>query len=831
MTLPPPAPRAIARQPRARSLQQGGAGRMLVVVLAIVAALASIEFYALSHSGRVRDHATAVVAPAATPAPAKAGSPAAATQRILGWVDAPAADVVVADRVGFAGWAVAAAGVRSVDVVIDGTQHPAQYGLVRDDVAAQHGDFPDARKSGWHLDADLAGLPLQRHDVSVVVTDRAGAKSTLARRSVVAPQTLAQWNALAAANPGFAARPFWFLMATSGVVQGGAKGIETQYRALTSTTMHVGMSVPILYMRTTRGAAGDYAFDPGFDLTRKCGHRAVADDNLDGVIGYAIAHKLPVNFILNGGIWGDASCESREWDLTDHLQLDEANCQWDNHNVVLPDDFKKGLNGSTESPLLSRSLTYNVYARTVRTYKRRNLIAAATIVAKFAREHPDLFVGVNLDADTYMNPFVREGRRFDYNPGMLRQFREWLQGTGPYAGHPTDGAPDLSYYRRRTPLSLADVNRLAGKHWTKWSEVDPPRYFPGDDNQPVKAGETPFWQDPWYREWDVFRKHIVQLHYAELAEWTHAAGIPADRIFTAQAFTAHDPGMRPLSTYVTGESPDYDSAGVSVEGAVPRVGHLGAILYGPSAENKVSLETDHNLFATIARLDPQWAIVETNTTDLKHIDILPVYAQSYRQFRDLYNYGGRQVALMAWNGSNGLYAGQPGYVAFTSWRNTPAEEAMMDFLVTHANLPQGALLWTFGSSRYVTDDEWTATHGAIEPVGGALVMRLSGERLTLRSMPDLVVRPRSVDRLALRFEGPVDLTNATVYAKASGDDRWHVVGRGRGNDIVLDWPKAWRDDRTIVERLELELTFAPGADGAKLTRLLLYPSLPKAPGR
>jgi hypothetical protein len=98
-------------------------------------------------------------------------------------------------------------------------------------------------------------------------------------------------------------------------------------------------------------------------------------------------------------------------------------------------------------------------------------------------------------------------------------------------------------------------------------------------------------------------------------------------------------------------------------------------------------------------------------------------------------------------------------------------------------------------------------------------------------MPDLVVRPRSVDRLALRFEGPVDLTNATVYAKASGDDRWHVVGRGRGNDIVLDWPKAWRDDRTIVERLELELTFAPGADGAKLTRLLLYPSLPKAPGR
>jgi hypothetical protein len=110
-------------------------------------------------------------------------------------------------------------------------------------------------------------------------------------------------------------------------------------------------------------------------------------------------------------------------------------------------------------------------------------------------------------------------------------------------------------------------------------------------------------------------------------------------------------------------------------------------------------------------------------------------------------------------------------------------------------------------------------------------MHLSGERLTLRSMPDLVIRPSSVDRLALRFGGRVDLTNATVYAKASGDDRWQVVGRGHGNDIVLDWPKAWRGRETIVERLELELTFAPGADGAKLARLLLYPSMPKAAGR
>ena len=46
-----------------------------------------------------------------------------------------------------------------------------------------------------------------------------------------------------------------------------------------------------------------------------------------------------------------------------------------------------------------------------------------------------------------MNPFFIQNRVleiFDYNPGMLKQFRHWLSGTGPYAGKPEAGAPDLS---------------------------------------------------------------------------------------------------------------------------------------------------------------------------------------------------------------------------------------------------------------------------------------------------------------------------------------------------------------------------------------------------
>ena len=796
----------------------------MLVVLAVVCALAAAEFYALLHYGRIRTSGAPVAANQVAPNPAASGPTVAALPAgVIGAVDTPAAETVIGDRLQVSGWALAPHGIRGVDVEVDGTSHAARYGQARDDVAAVKPAYPDAARSGFTFDGDFAALPPQRHEVTVVATDNAGATATLARRSLVSPTTLTMWKSVADANPAFAQKPFWFLMATSGVAQGGAIGVETQYAGLTSATLRVGMSIPILYMRTTRGIAGDFAFDPAFDLAHRCGNRAVADDNLRNVIDYALARHLPVNFILNGGIWGDASCDSRDWDLTDHLQLDEMNCQWDDHDTVLPDDYKKGLNGSTDSPLLSRSLTYNVYATKVRAYKRRNLTAAAKIVAQFAREHPDLFVGVNLDADTYMNPFVSEGRRFDYNPGMLRQFREWLAGTGPYAGHPTDGAPDLSYYRRKTPLTLTQVNRMAGKQWSKWSDVEPPRHFPGAEGQPAKIGEAPFWQDPWYQAWDMFRKHIVQLHYSELAQWTHDAGIAADRIFTAQAFTAPHPELRPLSTYIDSESPDYDSAGVSVEGAVPRIGHLGVILYGPSAANQVTMETDHSLFATFARMDRQWAVVESNATDLKHASVPPGYAQSYRSFRDMYNYGARQVALMAWNGSNGINVGKPGYVAYTSWRNTPGEQAMMDFLVSHAALPQGAMLWTFGSARHADDDGWTATRGSVQPGNGALVMHPLGDRLTLRSPPDQVIRPSAIGRVALRFEGAAQLQYVAIYAKVSGGDRWRIVAHGADTTLTFEWPADWSKNDSIIGQVAIELSFAPGADGAKLTRVLMYP--------
>ena len=633
------------------------------------------------------------------------------------------------------------------------------------------------------------------------------------------------WSGLLDERPALAQASFHFLMMTSGLGLGGAEEADTQYRDYLSRTQKVGIAVPILYMRTTLGSKGDWRFDPDFDLARKCGNRLVAEDNLAGVIRYAIEKRMPVQFILNGGIWADASCGIPQWDLTDHLELDPANCQWTQHDEVFADDYLKGLAGSTDSPELARSLTYNVYARTVRSYKRRNLQAVAAIVAKFADAHPDLFAGVVLDADTYMNPFLRERGIFDYNPGMLRQFREWLSATGPYAGRARGGAPDLSSYRRRHPLTLGEVSSLAGRHWKSWDEVQPPRRLPGLV-EPLAPGELPIWNDPWWNLWDEFRKHIVDLHYDDLSTWVHEAGIPRDSIFSAQGLVHDDPKRKPFAVRIDSHSQAYDSGGVSIEGAIPRNGHLGAVIYGHTARNDVEMENGHAFFATLGRMDDGWAIVEYNNTDLSTPTVLPDYGMAYRTFRDAFNYGSQQVSAMAWNGSNGLFAGKPGYVAYTSWRNTPAEDAMRDFLVSHADVPRGARLWTFGTPRHVDADGWSAARGTLIPDAGFATLRPDGEAVTLISPLDQVIRPGKIDRLVLRFANDSRPSRVKVYAQADAVSAWiEIADAPAVTGTELRWPAEWRDGAAIVERVKIELSFPAGTRAATLSRVLLYPSV------
>ena len=801
-----------------RARARRGSRRLFAGVLAVVAVVAAIEFAAVTRSGPDRP-APAVPPPAAAP---------------FGFVDSPVEDTVAAGPLTITGWALARDGVRAVELRLPGVTVPAVTGLARPDVAQAKPGYPGSAAAGFEATVDLAALAAppgaDRRPLAVVAVGHDGAETVLARKDVIARTAFDRWTgAAASAAPG--ELPFRLLPALSGIGIGDARGLDTRYAAYASPTIAVGLRVPILYLRTTRGAAADFAFDPDWDIERRCGARRIADDSLAGTVAHATARRLPLLVTLNGGIWADASCDVPAWDVNDRLEQAPANLQWNEQDGVMPDDALSHLPGSQAAPELGRSLTFNVYAREVRRYKQRNLQQAARVLARFARAHPDLFVGVNLDPDSYLNPFFEEKQWYDYNPGTLRQFRHWLAGTGPYAGRPdAPGVPDLSAYRRPRPLSLAEVSGLAGQRFARWSDVDPPRAFP----RTPPPGRPAFFDDPWTREWELFRRHLVRLHYDELARWLVAAGIPRDRIWSSQGFMAPHEGAQPFAVRLDSPTKNYDTGGMSVEGAKPRDGHLGAILYGPAAANAIRMEGPLSLFGTLRAVDPRWAAVEYNPADLRQPERLPGYATAYRGFTALWNYGAAFVSPMAWNGSNGLFAGQPGFVPYTAWLNTPFEEAAKDFMLARAGLSPRARLWTFGAAAHADTDGWEADAGTLAPRPGHLVLAPRDGRVTLRSPRELALTARDAGRLVLGFEAPAGAAaplprRLRVDVRGDGETWRRVADVAAGSTVArapaglvvpLALPKA--PAGATFDQLRIELEFADDAP-APLARVAVLP--------
>jgi ADP-heptose:LPS heptosyltransferase/GT2 family glycosyltransferase len=90
----------------------------------------------------------------------------------------PMASRPVRSALSVQGWAVARDGVESVQVAFDGIAVGAAYrGLHRPDIGAAFADWPEARRSGFALSVPPKLLTGGRHEVRVVVRDRAGGQA------------------------------------------------------------------------------------------------------------------------------------------------------------------------------------------------------------------------------------------------------------------------------------------------------------------------------------------------------------------------------------------------------------------------------------------------------------------------------------------------------------------------------------------------------------------------------------------------------------------------------------------------------------------------------
>lgn len=738
----------------------------------------------------------------------------------LGFIDVPVEETLTKPILALSGWALDPKGVARIEAVLDDTaRFPLKHGIARPDVGAAHPGMPDSAQAGFEGLVDLSQHLSGRHDLRVEVISRSGKVSVIGRRTVIADQAQKTWPAVHNATPE---QTFYVLMATSGLRVGGANELDKLYAPFVSSTMKIGIRVPILYLRTTQGRASDWIFDPDFDTSRKCGEKILVEDSLNQVIDYSIKNRLPVLFTLNGGIWADAQCDIPEWDINDELEKDIANCQWNEKNEVFADDYLRTLPGSMDAPELARSLSLNVYVDKARQYKKRNLQQAAQILRRFAKEHPDLFVGINLDPDVYMNPFFESPKLWhDYNPNTLRQFREWLRGSGPYAGKADKGLPDLSFYRRKQPLSLAEVGKLMGKSLTSWDEVDPPRDFPRKLKQ--------FWDDPWVREWELFRRHLVDLHYDELSEWLTEAGIESRFIFSSQGFIAPMGKAMPFAVRLDSPVKNYDSGGMSVEGAVPRKGHLGAILYGDASLNNVRMEGTQSLFATFRSFDANWGVIEHNTADFRAPKTLPGFAAGYRSMRDLFNYGARFVSPMAWNGSNGLGANEAGFAAFTAVRNTPLEDAIREFMLSHANFPRGGKLWSFGAANHADGDGWIPEKGQIRLENGAILLipDNNGE-VVLVSPREIGLTLRGKEAVMISGIDKTQLAEAEIQGTDSKSGRWSPLYKSADVHSVSATPGGMAfplqsSSTREFEQLRIRLRLLPTATNVRLGHIAVHP--------
>lgn len=639
--------------------------------------------------------------------------PAIANDAPIGQVlGEPNQRLIAPERIPLEVWAFAEPGLAAVTVETELGTTLGPLHRTRDN-AALPGLYTDTRgmptderwqnmlKHGELYSAVISGktLPAGVQRLTVRLRDRRGRESLLPGPLIGSPPPTA-------ACPD---QPFTvYLWATTQMLRAGLPQLAEYRRMAESGCARFGIHVRVEYLRTTRGKAADYQFDPDFpDSRRHFRGKEMTTTSLAEALAMADRFAVPMRILLDGGVWADSLFAIPEYDITDWLEQDERNVQWNQFGRAEPDDALQGLAGSHDNPELARVIALNRYNRDYRHYKKRNLQAAVRLIADFNRRHPDRPISISFDPDLYINPWFYLKQWYDYNPDTLRQFREWLTHDGPYA---SGGELAGQGYRQR--LSLAEINRLAHADWSTLHEVDPPR-------------ARPDYANPWHQIWTAFKRHLVAAHYADLARWAAEAGLARERILTAQTFIQAD-------VSVTGDDPASgwtDEAGVSIAGAKPADGHMGVILYGPASRNLGTPRSGSSLLANVRRIDPRWESTEMNPADIEQPEHMPDHREAYTTLTEIFNHGARGISPM-WTGDGGDQSVRPTqFKSYHTMVRSPFETQLVLFLRNASRFPPGSQLWTFGNDYLASTDGFAALSGArLTPQPGRLRIETTNGR-------------------------------------------------------------------------------------------------------
>ncbi|MHA1891302.1 MAG: beta-galactosidase [Promethearchaeota archaeon] len=339
-----------------------------------------------------------------------------------------------------------------------------------------------------------------------------------------------------------------------------------------SKYVKIGFSVSCWYMGELNGESENWTFNPFTSLYYK--------------LNFSVNNSLPILFHMNGGNWGMFGLmKTDNSTIVSRLWQNDSEVQWDQYNRAAPPN-------DTEPPLKRRLFTLSKYS-TVYQYRERNVKIAGTIIKNFADVHPDLFVGVSMDSEIHMNSaniMENYSSYYDYNPHVIREFREWLE------------------------QKYGDINVLNhkfGLSFQNFSEVDAPR--------------NPNNRNSWWETWTTFRREMVKNNVEAEARWLTEVGISKNKIYAHQILS--NPGN---------EDANYKRCD-PIETANIENGNIGITRYGlisPSVFKNINKLSGFN-----------WGIFEWNIWS----ETQNTYNNYIYMFKSMYQFGIRVICPYAWH--------------------------------------------------------------------------------------------------------------------------------------------------------------------------------------
>ena len=306
-------------------------------------------------------------------------------------------------------------------------------------------------------------------------------------------------------------------------------------------------------------------------------------------------------------------------------------------------------------------------------------------------------------------------------PGHPAAVPPLAAGSGPYAGHgPTRRACQTCRALSARAAAVAGRGVRAGRPAVRALER---RRSAARVPAHAADGRRPSVDDPWTREWELFRRHLVHLHYDELARWLVDAGIPRGAHLVVAGIHGAARGAQPFAVRLDSPTKNYDTGGMSVEGAKPRDGHLGAILYGAGRSQR---HPDGRAAEPLRHAAHRRSALGGGRVQHRRpapAGRLPGYADAATAaFAALWNYGA--ASSRRWRGTAAT-ASSPGSPDSSPTPRGSTRRSRTRRRTSCSRAPdcrRGRALWTFGAPAHADADGWEADAGTLAPRPGHLVL-------------------------------------------------------------------------------------------------------------